>query len=391
MATCQPLGSRPMVPATPFLLTPGPLTTTDETKRAMLRDWGSRDTDFIVLNRHVREELVALAGGVGTHVAVPLQGSGTFAVEAMLGTFVPRAGKLLILANGAYGRRMVQMCRYSGRAHAVLETAEDVPPAPSEVGRRLTEDPAITHVAIVHCETTSGILNPVAEVASVVAKYGRRLLIDAMSTFGALPMDAREVKFDALAASTNKCIEGVPGMGFVIAREAALGVCEGNAASLSLDLYDQWRAMERNGQWRFTPPTHVIAAFARALEQHEAEGGVAGRGARYRKNCRVLIDGLRALGFETLLPDRLQAPIIVTVLMPADPHFEFERFYDRLREKGYVIYPGKLTVADTFRIGCIGALDESEMRGALAAIRMTLGEFGVTHCRPAMPERVAGK
>jgi len=337
----------------------------------------------------VRERLVALAGGGGTHVAVPLQGSGTFAVEAMLGTFVPRAGKLLILANGAYGRRMAQMCRYSGRAHAVYETAEDMPPAPSEVGRRLAEDPGITHVAIVHCETTSGILNPVAEVASVVARHGRRLLIDAMSAFGALRVDAREIQFDALAASANKCLEGVPGIGFVIAREAALAECEGNAPALSLDLHDQWRAMERNGQWRFTPPTHVLAAFGSALEQHQAEGGIAGRGARYRRNCGILIEGLRGLGFETLLPERLQAPIIVTVHTPADPRFKFERFYESLREKGYVIYPGKLTVADTFRIGCIGALGEAEMRGALEAIGRTLGEFGVTQCGRAVPARVA--
>jgi 2-aminoethylphosphonate-pyruvate transaminase len=378
-----------MAPATPFLLTPGPLTTSEETKRAMLRDWGSRDTDFIALNRRVREELVTLAGGVGTHVAVPLQGSGTFAVEAMLGTFVPRAGKLLILANGAYGRRMAQMCRYSGRAHAVLETAEDVPPSPSELGRRLTEDSAITHVAIVHCETTSGILNPVAEVAAVVARHGRRLLIDAMSAFGALPIDAREIRFDALAASANKCLEGVPGIGFVIAREAALVECEGNAPALSLDLHDQWRAMERTGQWRFTPPTHVLAAFGSALEQHRREGGTAGRGARYRRNCKILIEGLHGLGFETLLPDHLQAPIIVTVHTPADPRFQFERFYDSLREKGYVIYPGKLTVADTFRIGCIGALGEQEMRGALEAIRHTLREVGVTGCGRATPARVA--
>jgi 2-aminoethylphosphonate-pyruvate transaminase len=378
-----------MLPATPFLLTPGPLTTTDETKRAMLRDWGSRDTDFIALNRKMRDRLVALANGTGTHVAVPLQGSGTFVVEAMLGTFVPRAAKLLILVNGAYGRRMAQMCKYYGRAHVTYETAEDVPPDSAEVDARLARDGDITHVAIVQCETTSGVLNPVAEVARVVEKRGRRLLIDAMSGFGALPLDAREIRFDAVAASANKCLEGVPGMGFVVARQAALEECEGNAQSLSLDLYDQWRAMEKNGQWRFTPPTHVIAAFGKALEQHEAEGGVAGRGARYGRNCAILIEGLRALGFETLLPERLQAPIIVTVHMPCDPRFHFERFYDRLREKNYVIYPGKLTVADTFRIGCIGALGEAEMRGALAAIRETLAEFGVTHCGRTMPARAA--
>jgi 2-aminoethylphosphonate-pyruvate transaminase len=371
-------------PTTPYLLTPGPLTTAAATKEAMLRDWGSRDTDFIALNRRVRDRIVALAGGTGTHVAVPIQGSGTFAVEAMLGTFVPRKGKLLILINGAYGRRMARMCEYSGRAFVEYETPEDTPPDPTEVERRLAADPAITHVAAVHCETTSGILNPIESIAAVVARQGRRLLIDSMSAFGALPIDARKIAFDALAASANKCLEGVPGMAFVIARQAALAETEGNAPVLSLDLHDQWRSMERTAQWRFTPPTHVIAAFAKALDLHAAEGGVEGRGSRYRRNCRVLVDGMREMGFEPLLPAPLQAPIIVTFHTPADPRFKFEAFYEGLRKKGYVIYPGKLTVADTFRVGCIGALGEAEMKGALAAIRATLAEFGVEHCGRAL-------
>ena len=212
---------------------------------------------------------------------------------------------------------------------------------------------------------------------------GRSLLIDAMSAFGALPIDAASVPFDALAASSNKCLEGVPGMGFVLIRKSVLERCAGNAPSLSLDLHDQWKAMEGNGQWRFTPPTHVIAAFHQALEEHAAEGGVEGRGRRYRDNCKILVDGMRALGFETLLPDALQAPIIVTFRMPADPRFRFQEFYDRLSAKGYVIYPGKLTVADSFRIGCIGRLGAPEMKDALAAIRATLRELGVESGAPA--------
>jgi 2-aminoethylphosphonate-pyruvate transaminase len=372
------------MPKIPFLLTPGPLTTAAATKEAMLRDWGSRDGEFIALNRRIRERLVGLAGGEGTHVAVPIQGSGTFAVEAMLGTFLPAAGKVLLCINGAYGARMARICEAIGRSYVEYETAEDVPPDPSRVGELLAADAAITHVAIVHCETTSGILNPVEEVAAVVERHGRRLLVDAMSAFGALAVDARTTRFDALAASANKCLEGVPGLGFVIARQEALEACEGQSPSLALDLHDQWRYMERSGQWRFTPPTHVLAAFGAALDAHEAEGGVAGRGARYRQNCRILIEGLRALGFETLLPEALQAPIIVTVHMPSDPRFDFARFYDRVREKGYVLYPGKLTVADTFRIGCIGALGEAEMRGALEAIRSTVAELGVTRCGRAL-------
>jgi 2-aminoethylphosphonate-pyruvate transaminase len=306
-----------------------------------------------------------------------MQGSGTFAVEAMLGNFVPAKGKLLILINGAYGKRMARICDYYKRSYAVLEWAEDRAVEPAAVEKALANDPAIGHVVIVQCETTSGVLNPVADVAAIVAKAGRRLLIDAMSAFGALPLDAREVVFDALAASSNKCLEGVPGLGFVICRKEALDACKGNSPSLSLDLFDQFQALEKTGQWRFTPPIHCIVAFDQAIQEHEAEGGVAGRGGRYRNNCRILVEGMRKLGFETLLPDRLQAPIIVTFHMPTDPKFVFESFYDKLRERGFVIYPGKLTVADSFRIGCIGRLGEAEMKGALEAVRAVMAEMGV--------------
>jgi 2-aminoethylphosphonate-pyruvate transaminase len=366
----------------PWLLTPGPLTTSLTVKQAMLHDWGSRDTDFIAINRRIRELLVAMVGGQDSHVCVPLQGSGTFAVEAMIGTFVPAAGKLLILINGAYGERMAKICRLAGHRFDTISWAEDQPVDVARLEQALSNR-EITHVAVVHCETTSGILNPIEDIAKVTARHGRSLLIDSMSGFGALPIDARELSFDALVASSNKCLEGVPGIGFVVARKSTLEARAGSARSLSLDLYDQWQAMEKNGQWRFTPPTHVIVAFEQALKEHAAEGGVAGRGGRYRKNCNLLVDGMRALGFATLLPDDLQAPIIVTFHMPADPRFKFDTFYDRLRDKGYVIYPGKLTVGDSFRIGCIGRLGEAEMRGALAAIKATMDEMGVKSGAPA--------
>ena len=365
----------------PWLLTPGPLTTSPSVKQAMLHDYGSRDGAFIALNRRVRERLVAIVnGGLDGEeelVCVPLQGSGTFSVEAMLGTFVPADGKLLILVNGAYGQRMAKICRTMGYAYEVQERPEDQPTDVADLEKRLAASRDITHVAVVHCETTSGILNPIERVAEVVQGHGCSLLIDTMSAFGALPLDSRKVRFDALAASSNKCLQGVPGLGFCIARKSALTAAAGNAHSLSLDLVDQWQAMEGNGQWRFTPPVQVIAAFDQALEEFEAEGGVAGRGGRYRENCRILIEGMRALGFETLLPDHLQAPIIVTFRTPADPRFDFEDFYERLRQRGYVIYPGKLTVAESFRIGCIGDLGPEQMRAALAAIEDVLGDMGV--------------
>jgi 2-aminoethylphosphonate-pyruvate transaminase len=367
----------------PLLLTPGPLTTAESTRRAMLRDWGSRDSAFIAMTARVRQRLAEIAGG-GDVVAVPIQGSGTFAVEATLGTFLPRRGKALVLVNGAYGSRMVRILDVMGRAAVALETPEDVPTSAAAVDATLAADPAISHVAAVYCETTSGIVNPIEEIAEVVARRRRRFLVDAMSAFGALPLDMTSLTCDAVMASSNKCLEGVPGIGFVVARPAALAACEGNAHSLSLDLQDQWRYFERTGQWRFTPPTHVLAALDHAIELFLAEGGVAGRGGRYAKNCRVLVDGLRRLGFETLLPDSLQGPIIVTVRTPADPRFSFETFYDSLSRRGYVIYPGKLTVADSFRVGSIGSIGEAEMRGALDAMAAVLKEMGVADCRPAV-------
>ena len=361
----------------PRLLTPGPLTTSAETKTAMLSDWGSRDQAFIDATQSVRTALVEVAAGGDAFTTVPLQGSGTFAVEAMIGTFLPRDGKLLIIVNGAYGHRIAKICDYLDRAYVISETPEDTPPDPAAIGALLDADPAITHAVIVHCETTSGILNPVAEIAAVVAARKRRLLIDAMRAFGAIPLDLAAVPCDAVAAASNKCFEGVPGMGCVLCRKTALEATESNAHSLSLDLFDQWQAMESNGQWRFTPPTHVLIAFESAIRAHATEGGVAGRHARYSENCRILIDGMRALGFEPLLSHNLQAPIIVTFRMPADPRFDFSEFYDRRKDKGYVIYPGKLTVADSFRMGCIGDLDSDDMRGAIAAVAETLKEIGV--------------
>lgn len=361
----------------PYLLTPGPLTTSLSVKQAMLHDYGSRDASFIELNARILERLVDIVEGRGTHVAVPLQGSGTFAVEAMIGNFLPADGKLLVLVNGAYGERICKICNYYRRDYLVQTSAEDVPVDVDALDAALDADTGITHVVVVHCETTSGILNPLAEISRVVARHGRRLLIDSMSAFGALPLSAREIEFDAVVASSNKCLEGAPGMGFCVARETALIAAEGNSPSLVLDLYDQWRAMQKNRQWRFTPPTHVLLAFDQALEEYLQEGGVEGRGGRYRDNCRVLVDGMRGYGFTTLLPDALQAPIIVTFHMPKNPEFDFQAFYDGLKERGYVIYPGKLTVADSFRMGCIGRLGAAEIQGALQAVGEVLAGMGI--------------
>jgi 2-aminoethylphosphonate-pyruvate transaminase len=367
----------------PFLLTPGPLTTGKRVKEVMVHDWGSRDATFLKINSEVLTRLSEIVNGGGDYVTVPMQGSGTFAVEAMLTTFVPPGGTVLMLINGAYGHRAKKILDIARRATVVHETAEDTPPDLGVVERILATMPQITHIFAVHCETTSGVLNPIGEIGALARKYNKSFLLDSMSAFGALPLDAQAISVDAIAASSNKCIEGVPGLGFVICRRAALEQTAGNATTLVLDLHDQWRNFEKTGQYRFTPPIHVIVSFHQALTEFFAEGGQVGRGKRYAENCRVLIEGMRALGFEPLLSDNLQAPIIVTFRMPADTRFRFQEFYDRLKDRGYVIYPGKLTVADSFRIGCIGRLYPEQMRGALAAIRDILTEMGVTSLKPA--------
>ena len=356
----------------PLLLTPGPLTTSATVKEAMLHDYGSRDDYFIELNRRVCQELLTLCDAQQTHLCIPLQGSGSFAVEAMIANQLPREGKLLNLVNGAYGHRITEICRYIDRKVSVIETAEDQPVDVVRLNQTLADDATITHVAVVYCETTSGILNPVEEVAEIVARHNRRLLIDAMSAFGALPLSAGNIPFDAIAASANKCLQSVPGLGFVIAKKDTFSRTKGNAHSLSLDLHAQWQYMNDTGQWRFTPPTHCLLALDQALRELEKEGGVSGRYKRYEENCRTLVTGMRDLGFQTLLPDELQAPIIVTFLMPDEESFNFQEFYDRLNALGYVIYPGKLTDIDSFRVGCIGHFGPDKMQAAVSAIKTVI-------------------
>jgi 2-aminoethylphosphonate-pyruvate transaminase len=375
----------------PYLLTPGPLTTAIEIKRAMLRDWGSWDDDFRALTADLRQRLLALLGNQARDFeCVPMQGSGTFGVEAMLGTFLPRDGKVLVLSNGAYGARAAETVRYLGRQVSVIDKGDYLPPRGPEVTAAINGDPAITHVMAIHCETSSGILNPLAEIADATAAAGRKLLIDSMSAFGAIDLRPDEIPFEAMVSSANKCIEGVPGFSFILARRDALQASKGNAHSLSLDLHAQWIAMEKTGQWRYTPPTHVVAAFIEALKMHEAEGGVAARGARYAQNRDILVTGMRQIGFETLLDERWLSPIIVTFFSPADPAFDFGRFYELMKRQGYIIYPGKLTLVDSFRIGCIGRMDAAVMEGVVAAAGNALAEMGVNSAAPpedALAER----
>jgi 2-aminoethylphosphonate-pyruvate transaminase len=277
---------------------------------------------------------------------------------------------------------MAKLTQMMGRRVSTFATAEDVPTTPGDVDRLLAADRTITHVGLIHCETSTGILNPLPEIADVVARHGRKLVVDAMSSFGALPIDARDVPFEAVIAASGKCIEGPPGMGFVIARRDALEAAAGRSTSLALDLFDQWTYMERTTQWRYTPPTHVVVAFNAALDQFVAEGGQPARLARYSANCDALVAGMRALGFRPFLDASIQAPIIVTFHAPSDPRYDFRRFYANVRDRGFVLYPGKLTEVETFRVGCIGAIGPEEMRQAVHAIADALAAMGIREIAP---------
>lgn len=361
-----------------LLFTPGPLTTSDGVKRAMLRDLGSRDREFLDVVRDIRRRLLALGGTrAGEYECVLMQGSGTFAIESVLSSAIPRDGRLLVLVNGAYGRRIAQIARLHGIAVEILELPENRKFRAEAVEARLAQQPGVTHVAMVHCETTTGLVNSAAEVGAVLRTRGMVYILDAMSSFGALPLDLASDGIDFLISSANKCIEGVPGFAFVLARRAAIERARGLARTLSLDLYAQWAGLERDGQFRFTPPTHVLLAFDQALRELEEEGGVAGRAARYTRNQEALRRGMEELGFTSYLPLEDQSCIITTYRYPADAAFRFEEFYARLSGRGCVIYPGKLTSAPCFRIGTIGRLDVSDIQALLAAIAEVLREMGV--------------
>ena len=365
-----------------LLFSPGPLTTSATVKGAMLRDLGSLDSEFLATVRNIRTRLLDLGHYPTTEFeCVLMQGSGTFVVESVISSAIPRDGKLLVLVNGAYGRRIAQQASVYGIALEVFEVAENKKFTPDLVAGYLATHSGFTHVAVVHCETTSGILNQVEEIGHVVHGAGAIYIVDAMSSFGAVPIDMASSHIDFLISSANKCIEGVPGFGFVLARRAALDSAKGNARTLSLDLYGQWAGMEADGHFRFTPPIHTILAFEQALNELEEEGGVRARGERYRQNHIALCRGMKEIGFEIYLADEDQSFIITSFRYPTDPAFQFAEFYERLWSLGFAIYPGKLSHESCFRIGTIGRITTADIEALLMAIRRVLKEMGVGQIR----------
>ena len=354
-----------------LLLTPGPLTTTESVKAAMMSDWCTWDKDYNEgIVEVIRKKLVGIASSrPEEYTAVLMQGSGTFCVEATLGSVVRPEDNLLVAANGAYGKRMGVIAEYYKLNCHVMKFEETEAVDPKAIDEYLAEHKEVTHVSVVHCETTTGVLNPLADIAAVVKRHGKTLIVDAMSSFGGVPIDMATLGIDFLISSANKCIQGVPGFGFIIARKSLLEQCKGVARSLSLDIYDQWETMEKgHGKWRFTSPTHVVRAFMQALTELEEEGGVEARHSRYCENHQTLVEGMRSLGYKPLLPDEWQSPVITSFYYP-DASFDFNTFYQALKAKGFVIYPGKISQADTFRIGNIGDVHPDDFRRLTEVIR----------------------
>jgi 2-aminoethylphosphonate-pyruvate transaminase len=365
-------------PADPLLLTPGPVSTSASTKQVMLRDRASGGVEFHSDIAFARDYMVGLVHGAGAYTAVPLPGSATYANEAVIAGLVPAGGKLLIFSNGVYGDRLIEIAAHLGKPHGVLRTPPFVPPTEAQFDAAFGADPAITHLFIVHCETSTGVLNPVEAAAAACRRHGKGLLIDAVASFGAIELDARVLRFDALTVSSNKCMEGVPGVGWTIVQKQVLESAKGVAASLTLDLWDQNQHMDRTHAFRFTPPTQVVAAFAQACREHAAEGGTAARLARYQRNWRRLVDGMRQMGFSTVVPDDAHAsPIVATFHNPAHPAFSFQALFEGMQRRGFIIFPGRLALANTFRIGCMGAVREDDIAEAMQAVAETMAEMGI--------------
>lgn len=357
------------------LLTPGPLTTTETVKEEMLVDHCTWDADYKNVTLKIRRELLELA-----HVAEPdytavlMQGSGTFGVESVFTSIIGKNDRVLICSNGAYGIRMTDICDHAGISYVHYREAFDCIPDTHHIRRLLEEDPSITHVAMVHSETTSGILNDIESVGKLAKELNKTFIVDAMSSFGGVGIPTADWGIDFLVASANKCIQGVPGFSFVICRKDKLIASEGKARSLSLDLFDQWKTMDKDGKWRFTSPTHVVLAFAKALEELRAEGGIVARNRRYNACNKLLIEKMGELGFTPYISGEHQGPIITTFFYPRGKKFEFSDFYEYVKARGYVIYPGKLTEQDTFRVGNIGEIYEEDIEKLAAIIADYLRE-----------------
>lgn len=365
-------------PADKLLFTPGPLTTSSTVKKAALKDLGSRDSEFINHIAEIRKKLLTLAHADSPDFeAILMQGSGTFGIESVLSTVIPPTGRLLNIVNGAYGRRISQMAKIHAIPFTEMVFEEDQLPGLSGIEDALKQNTGITHLAVVHGETTTGLINPIEEIGEIAERYHVVLIVDAMSTYGAYDIDIKKSGISYLISSSNKCIEGIPGFSFILAKRSELEKCKNQARTLSLDLYDQWAGLNSNGQFRFTPPVQAIMAFNQALKELEVEGGIEARSMRYDENNRVLVNEMKKLGFKLYLPDTIRGYIITSFLFPENENFVFNSFYSKLSQRGFVIYPGKLSKVDCFRIGNIGQLYPTDIENLISAVKVVMQEMNM--------------
>lgn len=373
-----------------YLLTPGPLTTAREVREAMLFDKSPNSPEMVEMVREIRSYLVKLAHGEGVYECVPMQGSATFGIEAAFQTLVDReTARVLVVENGFYGMRLREVIEAIRLDTVRLEMPVIPPVGPADIEAALDANPGITHLALCHCDTGTGVLNPLDDIAALCKERGVKLMVDAVASFGGFEIDMPALDIEAVMVSPNKCLEGVPGVSFVICKRASLEASAGRSVSAVLDLHAQWTFMEEKGWFRFTPATHVLLALGKAVERHKNEGGIAPRNARYWSNWRRLVEGLRQHGFQTLLPDEYASPIIATFHDPDDPNYSFEKFYAAMERRGIVIFPGRLTSAHTFRIGTMGDLTDSDMSLIIDAVLESMSEIGVTNTVPKAERVIA--
>jgi 2-aminoethylphosphonate-pyruvate transaminase len=347
-------------------------------KEAALADMGSRDSEFINVVSQIRKKLLDLAHADRPHYdSVIIQGSGTFGIESVISSAIPDNGMLLNIINGAYGKRISQIARIHAIAVVELIYNETMIPEMNDIEDLLNKYPQITHISVVHGETTTGLLNPLAPIGELAAKYKKSFIVDAMSTFGGYDINVKELNISFMISSSNKCIEGIPGFSFIIAKTSELTSCKSNKRTLSLDLFSQWEGLNSKGQFRFTPPVQVLLAFNRAIEELEIEGGIKARERRYSDNNTLLTIGMKNLGFRLFLSDDVRSHIITSFLYPEDPEFSFEKFYSKLNEKGFIIYPGKLGEIDCFRIGNIGRIYLDDIEKLTDAVEEVLHELKI--------------
>lgn len=361
-----------------ILLNPGPCTTSEQVKRALLMpDLCPREHEFGTLLSAVRSKLPRVAHGVTTHTAVLLAGPGTAAMESCLTSVLGQGDGALIVDNGAYGRRAEQIALAYGIPHLTLKLEWTQRADAERIEAALKEHPSLTHCYFVHHETTTGMLNPLADIVDVCRRRGVITIVDAMSSLGGVPLDLRRSPADFVISSANKCLQGFPGLSLVLAERSALARTAGlPRRSFTLHLHDNWHSQERDGEFLYTPPVQVLNALDVALDELFAEG-LEARHRRYAACYDALHSGMRALGFAALLPEAWHSRLLTTYREPNHPAWSFDAMHDDLYEQGITVYPGKLTNARTFRLANIGNLVPADLNLFLHCLRDHMVSRGI--------------